>query len=102
MHKGNQHTCNTINATSTIIVESQVWPFTCYCNTLVKSKLVENTCLNSVIFLVRKAMHTWVLKTFYFCIKSRDLSSLSLTVTKYKTPGVRLAFKLGICRPMDI
>lgn len=47
-------------------------------------------------------MHTWALKIFYFCIKSRDLTSLSSTVTKHKTLGVRLAFKLVICRPMDI
>lgn len=99
--KGTKHTPNKINVTSTIIVDSQVWPFPCYYNTLVKYKPVENTCLSSVIFLVRKVMHTWVSRVFCFYIKPRDLTSLSLTLPKYKT-GVRLAFKLGVCRPMGI
>lgn len=53
--KGTEHKFNKINITNTTIAESQVQPFICYYNTLVKSKSVEISCLNSVIFLLRKS-----------------------------------------------
>lgn len=48
--KGTEHTFNKINITSTNIVESQVWSFICYYNTLVESKSVENILFKQCYF----------------------------------------------------
>lgn len=53
--KGTEHTFNTINITSTTTAESQVRPFICYHNTLVKSKSVENILFKQCCFPPEKS-----------------------------------------------
>lgn len=53
--KGTEHIFKKINITSTTIVESQVWPFICYYNTLLKSESVENILFKQFYFPPEKS-----------------------------------------------
>lgn len=56
--KGTEHKFNKINITNTTIAESQVRPFICYYNTLVKSKSVENILFKQCYFPPEKKLCT--------------------------------------------
>lgn len=56
--KGTEHKFNKINITNTTIAESQVQPFICYYNTLVKSKSVENILFKQCYFPPEKKLCT--------------------------------------------